>query len=605
MINPDIQRRKLSLIRKVDGSQPNLHYGEMKEACRLKPKALALKFGLTELTTDDGKKMWFKDNGSKVLFVAHLDTVQNYYELDTAKLKEDTFIFCPTLDDRLGVYIGLYWLPKAGIKPDILLTTDEEKMKSTGHWFQPPKQYNWMFMFDRRDDGAVVYQYSDEKLKYKLGKHGFSVSTGSYSCIKDMSHLKCSGINFGCGYADNHSTYAYASKRILESQLRKFRDFWKEYSTTAMPWEDPYAYYKSKVYRNYVSDVNKHVESFKEKIGKVKISPSEDTYGSYGEMKKAEAAALVKIKEATSGIIEDPHIQEISEALKAPDYHDVKTLVTVGDGGRIKGYISTRVMYKLYWETKILPIDPVLLTILRTQWKVFTLYDLCKLSAYKIVNSGYITAKDADAIRKAMVDAGFDMPMNVQGLMTPEQYELQQAVGYKARERTVKAKPIPVEKRMMDVADKLHDLNKRVINLKDQMVIMDAKLRRKDNKTIDLYPMPDVDLTYVIKKSRALIRDGYPVEMHSMCPECQKIFTWDVIKHDAAPVKCEVCQSQLSLFPASNADEGSDILTKIILEKDVNDKTEFKYLGKDKGVGIERFGWVDRPLEKRAIGFSV
>lgn len=598
MINPNFARRKLTLVRKVGDSQPNLHYGEIKEACRLKPKQLKDKFGLTELTTDDGKKMWFKDNGSNVLFVAHVDSVQNYYELDTVKLKEDTLIFCPTLDDRLGVYVGLYWLPKAGIKPDILLTTDEEKMKSTGHWFNPPKKYNWMFMFDRKGDGAVVYNYGSEQLKYKLGKHGFEVSTGTYSCIKDMQHMNCVGINFGVGYTDNHSTFAYASRKTLESQLRKFRDFWKEFSNTSMPWQDPYLYYKTKDYRVFAQSVDKHVESYKEKLesrmAQIPIGPSEDI--DYGLYKKA--------KEGTADIIVENSQQEITEAIQAPDYRDVKTLVTVGENGRVSGYISTRITYKLYWETDALPIDRVLALILKTQWKVFTLYDLCKLSAYKIVNSGYITAKDADEIRKVMVDAGFDMPMNVQGLMTPEQYERQKAVGYKARERAVnnitkKHGPVPVEKRMMDVAKRLDDLNK-------QSTVLQAKMAERNKQTIDLYPLPNVDLTYVISKSRALIRDGFPVNMYSVCPECQQMFKWDVIKCDVPPVKCEVCQSQLSLFPASNDKEGGDILTKIKLEKDANDKTEFKYLGRESGVGIERFGWVDRPLEKRIpVGFAI
>lgn len=599
MINPDLMRRKLTLVRRVGDSQPNLHYGEMKEACRLKPKQLRDKFGLTEVTTDNDKKMWFKDNGSNVLFVAHLDSVQNYYELDTVKLKEDTFIFCPTLDDRLGVYVGLYWLPKAGIKPDILLTTDEEKMKSTGHWFNPPKQYNWIFMFDRRGDGAVVYNYGNEQLKYKLGKHGFDVSSGSYSCIKDMQHLKCAGINFGVGYADNHSTFAYASRKTLERQLQRFRDFWKEYSTTKMPWEDPYKHYKTKSYRTFAADVDKHVKNFKDKLETIRIGPSED----YGDYKKME--------EATADILEEePPLEKADVALVARDYQDVKTLVTVRKDGSISGYISTRAIYKLYWGTDILPIDKVLYSILRAQWKILTLYDLCKMSTYKLMNSGYFKVKDVDTIRQVMVDAGFDMPYNVEGLMTPEKYQLQRAVGYKAREQVISDNthryycddvgptPVPVEKRMMDVAKKIDDLNK-------QAAVIEAKLREANKKTIDLYPLPDVDLTSVISKSRKLVRDGFPVTMHSMCPDCQQIFTWDVIKHDAAPVQCEICQSQLSLFPAIKADEGSDILTKIILEKDANDKTEFKYLGKDAGVGIERFGWVDKPLEKRvSVGFS-
>lgn len=598
MINPQIMRRQLTLVRPADSRQPNLHFGEMKEACRLKPKQLREKFGLTELTTKDGKKMWFKDNNSKVLFVAHLDSVQNYYELDTVKLKEDTWIFCPTLDDRLGVYVGLYWLPKAGIKPDILLTTDEEKMKSTGHWFNPPKDYNWMFMFDRRGDGAVVYQYDDPQLRYKLGKHGFTVDLGSYSCIKDMDHLGCAGINFGVGYEMNHSNYAYASRKVLESQLRKFRDFWKEFNNTRMPWKDPYVYSKSGDYREFATNVDKHVKAFKERS---KIGPSEDLKD-YGDLKtKAQLAAQSAIQDAEFEVL--PAKDNNAALLPAPkDYRDIKTMVLVDKKGKLTGYMGDRRMWKLYWDTDTLPIDRTVRLILRTQWKANTLYDLCKLSPYKLVSSGYITAKDADTVSKAMFDAGFGMPFNVQGLMTPDQYALQRAVGYRARARAIQ--PVPVEKRMMDAA-------KRLNKLSEDMEMLSAKWKAEEKKEINLYPLPTVDpqeLKIMVTKSRELVKDGYPVNITSQCSKCKEPFMWDFMKIDVPPDTCPNCitdENQLSLFPAIKKDEGGSILTKIILEKKKDDKTEFKYLGKDKGVGIERFGWVDVAPEKRVtVGFA-
>lgn len=610
MVNP-IKRPTPTLVRNVQRSQPNLHYGEMKEACRLKPKQLAAKLGLTEITTSDGKKMWFKDNGSKVLFVAHLDSVQSYFELDTVKFREDTWITCPTLDDRIGVYVGAYWLPKAGIKPDLLFTTDEEKMKSTGHYFAPPKEYNWMFMFDRRGDGAVAYQYENEQLRYKLGKHSITLLRGSYSCIKEMSHLNCIGINFGAGYDLNHSTFAYCSKKVLEKQLRKFRDFWDEYSTTKMPYE------KSKAsdygYTRFADKVNHHAREWrKENI--LNVKGSED-YGDY--KKKQEALALKHYGEfgpadsrevGTAGIIDTPF--ELIEtaipslpAAKRLTYQDVKTCVLVDKEGRLTSYISTRNVWKLYWDIETLPIDKVIQNILRAQWKIHTLYDLSKVSAYTLVNSGYITAKDADIIRMAMVDAGFDMPMNVQSFMTPEQYQRQLAVGYRARASAVTGhvKPVPVEKRMMDVA-------KRLNNAKERLDALSGRMKVMDEKRMDLFPLPDVDTSKVIETSRELIKDGYDMRAYSQCTECLKQFQWDMTKLDATPSSCPKCQDdakQLSLFPAIKKDEGSDILTKIQLVRDKNDKTRFRYTGKvcDK-LGIERFAWIEqREFEKLKVGF--
>jgi hypothetical protein len=610
MVNPN-KRPTQSLVRNVARSQPNLHYGEMKEACRLKPKQLAAKLGLTEITTSEGKKMWFKDNGSKVLFVAHLDSVQSYYELDTVKFREDTWITCPTLDDRIGVYVGAYWLPKAGIKPDLLFTTDEEKMKSTGHYFAPPKDYNWMFMFDRKGEGAVAYQYENEQLRYKLGKHNIILQKGSYSCIKEMSHLKCIGINFGAGYEMNHSTYAYASKKVLERQLRKFRDFWDEFSTTKMVYEKP-----ENTYAHFAETVNRHASEWRSSQN-LNLKGSED-YGDY--KKKQEELAKKHYGEygpadsrevSTSGIIDTPFelIETAIPTLPAKDkqltYQDVKTFVLVNKEGKLTNFIGTRNSWKLYWDIETLPIDKVLQNILRAQWKIRTLYDLCKVSAYTLVNSGYITAKDADIIRMTMVDAGFDMPMNVQGFKTPDQYQLQVAVGYRARASAVTGsiKPVPVEKRMMDVAARLDDAKKRLDVLSGKMKIM-------DEKRMDLFPLPNVDTTQVIQQSRELIKDGYDMRAYSQCKECLKQFQWDMAELDATPEFCPICfkdqdQNQLSLFPAIKKDDGADILTKIQLVKDKNDKTSFRYIGKVRdGFGIDRFDWIEqREFEKLKVGF--
>ena len=236
--------------------------------------------------------------------------------------------------------------------------------------------------------------------------------------------------------------------------------------------------------------------------------------------------------------------------------------------------------------------------ILRIQWKTHKLYDLCNISAYKIVNSGYITAQDADVIRTAMIDAGFDMPFNVQSFMTPEQHERQQAIGYRARERAVKGsntkQPVPVEKRMMDVAEKLHNMKKR----------LDVLDEKNDNKRIDICPLPGVDITYMVRKNRELVKAGYHIHIYSQCVDCGKNFEWDIMQLDTAPLSCSKCQKDSpSLFPAQSPDEGATIVTKVIMTKEGNDNTRFKYLGKDAGVGIERFGWVDYKPESLKVGF--
>lgn len=171
----------------------------------------------------------FQDNGSQVLAVAHLDTVQktNHFFQDD----KDT-VCCGQLDDRLGVFLLLDVLPAMGIEYDLLLTEGEESGMTTAVNFKPPKEYNWMFSFDRCGDDVVLYQYETDDLLTKLEKAGFLTGIGSYSDISDMGHLKCAGFNFGCGYHNCHSENAWFSIQECLSQVNLFRAFWEKYHDT-------------------------------------------------------------------------------------------------------------------------------------------------------------------------------------------------------------------------------------------------------------------------------------------------------------------------------------------------------------------------------------
>lgn len=209
---------------------PNIDYNAMRRVCSDSPSALARRYGLTEYDTKSGKA-WFKDNGANILLVAHLDSCQPFTHFSLAKLKPDTRIFCPTLDDRLGAYVILDYLEKAKVKYDILLTDNEEKRQSTAKDFVFPhkRQYNWMAMFDRSGKDVVMYQYENTIAKAALSKHGFTVGKGSYSCIVELDDQGCQGFNFGIGYHDYHTAYAYASRNEIMETLNKFLRFYKEY----------------------------------------------------------------------------------------------------------------------------------------------------------------------------------------------------------------------------------------------------------------------------------------------------------------------------------------------------------------------------------------
>ena len=147
---------------------------------------------------------WFKDNNSKILAVAHLDSVQEWTH---CKFLGDR-VYSPTLDDRLGVWVILEGLK--GLTFDILLTTNEEMCASTAADFKTKRQYNWIFEFDRSGTDVVMYDYESKEMEELLAENKFRLGVGSYTDICEIEHLNCKGFNFGAAYYDYHNQYAYA-----------------------------------------------------------------------------------------------------------------------------------------------------------------------------------------------------------------------------------------------------------------------------------------------------------------------------------------------------------------------------------------------------------
>ncbi len=185
--------------------------------------------------TPDGIQI-FIDRGAKVLGVAHLDTVCKPKKKFFVDVKRNQ-VFTPTLDDRLGVTILLDILPRVlgQNEFDVLLTEGEEMGLSTAAWFEPTRDYNWMFSFDRTGVDAVHYQYNENQkwvktLQTDLG--GMKLSPGLFSDISVLDHLKCSGVNIGCAYYKYHSPNAFANLWQTKSQVEKFCAFFHQHKDT-------------------------------------------------------------------------------------------------------------------------------------------------------------------------------------------------------------------------------------------------------------------------------------------------------------------------------------------------------------------------------------
>lgn len=220
------------------------------------------------LGTVDAAGNVFIDNDSKVLFVAHRD----YVPREVFCAYDGNYIFSPQLDDRLGIYVALDLLPQCGIKPDILLTTDEEIGQSTASQFVPSKTYNWMFQFDRRGNDAVTYEYDGKKWLNALLSAGFKIGQGTFSDICFLDHLGICGVNVGTAYNNEHTNVCHATVTMLLDQVDTFHTFWKKYSgkrfdhtVTVKKHTVPYANkswgWQDYAYVDYAYGKNKYFES--------------------------------------------------------------------------------------------------------------------------------------------------------------------------------------------------------------------------------------------------------------------------------------------------------------------------------------------------------
>ena len=175
--------------------------------------------------------LYFRDNGASVLAVAHLDSVMVRKPI----LRKNSVVGTPQLDDRLGVWVLLDLLPKLGVTIDVLLTDCEERGLSTAEYFTPPREYNWMFAFDRRGADVVMYQYEHSEYVDLVENYGFHVNWGTYSDICSLEHLGITGFNIGAGYYREHTRQCHADLNVTKRQAERFARFWTDHNATPLP----------------------------------------------------------------------------------------------------------------------------------------------------------------------------------------------------------------------------------------------------------------------------------------------------------------------------------------------------------------------------------
>lgn len=195
----------------------------LKRVCESKPEDFEEMYDMERVEVDQIAPhdfYLFKDNGSKILAVAHLDTVEQNRSCNILDTAAGTVVYSGALDDRLGAYVIAELLPSLGHKFDLLFTVGEENGMSTAEFFDPAEhnvieedgsaRYNWIIEFDRGGTDVVLYQYEDRNLKDLVEDSGARVEQGIFSDISKMEHVGVKAMNWGVGYRDYHGPKSHA-----------------------------------------------------------------------------------------------------------------------------------------------------------------------------------------------------------------------------------------------------------------------------------------------------------------------------------------------------------------------------------------------------------
>lgn len=223
----EAHQRRLAKVRNVFDA------AELIRICEL-PQSEFGEFGTIEDLgySYGGRKAFYyhADHGSKILAVAHLDSVQDNPKAHVVYTPAGPVVHSGALDDRLGCYIILNMLGRLGIKTDILLTTNEEVGATTASEFFTEKDYNWMIEFDRMGTDVVMYDYETAEYAAMVERSGAKVGIGSYSDISALQHLGCAGFNWGCGYQQYHTKRSHAFLEDTFAMVARFMRFHELFS---------------------------------------------------------------------------------------------------------------------------------------------------------------------------------------------------------------------------------------------------------------------------------------------------------------------------------------------------------------------------------------
>lgn len=204
-----------------------------------------------------------------IALVAHMDTVFKYPVDNMYYDRQKGVVWSPEglgADDRAGIF-AIVQILKTGLRPSIILTTDEESggigASALAGIPCPIPDLKYMIQLDRRGTNDCVFYdcYNPSFIEY-VESFGFVEKWGTFSDISIlMPAWKICGVNLSVGYEDEHSVSETLHIKPLFDTIAKVRHMLQEEEIPTFEYEELPAHW----YNNF---------------GKIKTYP-EDDYGAH------------------------------------------------------------------------------------------------------------------------------------------------------------------------------------------------------------------------------------------------------------------------------------------------------------------------------------
>jgi hypothetical protein len=181
-----------------------------------------------------------------IALVAHMDTVFKYPVDNMYYDDRKGVIWSPEglgADDRAGIF-AIIQILKSGLRPSVILTTDEENggigAAALAGKKCPIPNLKYMIQLDRRGTNDCVFYdcYNPSFIEY-VESFGFVERWGSFSDISVlMPAWKICGVNLSVGYEDEHSISETLHIKPLFNTIEKVKNMLKVENIPTFAYEE-------------------------------------------------------------------------------------------------------------------------------------------------------------------------------------------------------------------------------------------------------------------------------------------------------------------------------------------------------------------------------